>query len=124
MSELTTKHIKNLVTHFYKEVQRDEILGTIFNDVAKIDWDHHLPLICQFWNSIMLKTNEYHGNAYKKHVILGKKTMLTDAHFSRWLALFHDEAFKHLPAQEAQVITDKAHMIAESLKLGSISNNS
>lgn len=46
------------------------ILAPIFNDFAKVDWDEHIPLLCQFWNSIMLKTNEYRGNAYAKHVLL------------------------------------------------------
>ncbi|MBX3709497.1 MAG: group III truncated hemoglobin [Gammaproteobacteria bacterium] len=121
MSLLTTEHIKNLVAHFYQRVQHDEILDPIFNDVAKVDWDHHIPLICQFWNSIMLKTNEYHGNAYRKHVILGEKTQLTEKHFSRWLLLFKEESLKHLPTQEAYVIVEKANLIAESLKIGAIS---
>jgi hemoglobin len=121
MTQLTREHIKKLVIHFYQKVRNDEMLGPIFNDVAKVDWDHHIPLICQFWNSIMLKTNEYHSNAYRKHVILGEKTNLTEAHFTRWLMLFQEEAFKHLPTEEAQLIIDKATMIASSLKIGAIS---
>ncbi|MFZ2315599.1 MAG: group III truncated hemoglobin [Gammaproteobacteria bacterium] len=120
MIELTKEHIKQLVFHFYAKVQQDELLGPIFNDVAKVDWDHHIPLICQFWNSIMLKTNEYHSNAYRKHVLLGEKINLTEAHFTRWLMLFQEEAFKHLPAPAAQLITEKAAMIADSLKIGAI----
>jgi hemoglobin len=123
MTQLTKDHIKKLVSHFYQKVQKDEVLGPIFNDVAKVDWDHHVSLICQFWNSIMLKTNEYHSNAYRKHVILGEKVRLEEAHFSRWLVLFQEEAFIHLPLQDAQLITDKAKMIAESLKIGTISRN-
>lgn len=121
MTPLTEELIKKLVINFYQKIQQDEILGPIFNDIAKVDWNHHIPLICQFWNSIMLKTNEYHGHAYRKHVILGEKTNLTEAHFSRWLNIFQEEAFKYLPAREAQLITDKATMIADSLKTGSLS---
>ncbi|HYF98316.1 MAG TPA: group III truncated hemoglobin [Coxiellaceae bacterium] len=124
MTQITTEQIKKLVIHFYQKVENDDLLGPIFNEVAKVDWDHHIPLICQFWNSIMLKTNEYHSNAYRKHVILGEKIKLTEAHFNRWLMLFQEEAFKHLAAEDAQLITDKAKMIANSLKLGAISNNS
>lgn len=123
MSQLTTDHIKKLVTHFYQKVRLDDILGPIFNDIAKVDWDHHIPLICQFWNSIMLKTNEYHGNAYRKHVVLGEKTQLTEEHFARWLMLFEEEALKYLPAQEARLIVEKANMIARSLKIGAISKS-
>jgi hemoglobin len=121
MSRLTPEHIKNLVTHFYQKIQCDKVLGPIFNGIAQVDWDHHIPLLCQFWNSIMLKTNEYHGNAYRKHVILGEKTQLTEAHFARWLAIFQEEAFKYLPIQSAQLITEKACMIAGSLKIGALS---
>lgn len=121
--QLTKEHIKQLVLHFYQRVQQDDVLGPIFNDVAKIDWDHHIPLICQFWNSIMLKTNEYHSNAYQKHVILGEKTSLSEAHFTRWLMLFQEEAFKHLPLEAAQLITEKAGMIANSLKIGAFKGN-
>jgi hemoglobin len=121
MTQLNKEHIKKLVTHFYQKVQNDKVLWPIFNDIAKVDWAHHIPLICQFWNSIMLKTNEYHSNAYRKHVILGEKVKLTEAHFTRWLTLFQEEAFKHLSDQEAQLITQKATMITNSLKIGTIS---
>lgn len=123
MTQLTKEHIEKLVVNFYQQVQQDEMLGPIFNDVARVNWDHHIVVICQFWNSIMLKTNEYHGSAYRKHVMLGEKTQLTDAHFTRWLNLFQEEAFKQLPAEDAQLITEKATMIADSLKIGALSRS-
>jgi hemoglobin len=123
MNELTKEHIKTLVVNFYHQVQHDEQLGVIFNDVAQVDWDHHIPLICQFWNSIMLKTNEYHGNAFQQHLLLGKKVSLTEAHFARWLSLFETEACKHLPLQAAHTIVQRARLIADSLKLGILSTD-
>lgn len=118
VSELNKTHIENLVTHFYQRVKKDELLGPIFNDVAQIDWEHHIPLLCQFWNSIMLKTNEYHGGAYMKHVLLGQKVDIEESHFERWLSLFKEEALKHLPPEAAKEIIQKAAMIADSLKYG------
>lgn len=117
---LTQEHIQNLVFHFYKRVQKDPLLGPIFNEVAKVNWDHHLPLICQFWNSIMLKTNEYHGNAFRKHLELGKKTKLNEIHFTRWLQIFQAESIIYLPSQDAQCIVHKARLIAKSLKFATI----
>ncbi|PWY55210.1 globin [Legionella qingyii] len=118
MTELNKTHIEKLVTHFYQKVQKDEVLGPIFNDVAQVDWDEHIPLLCQFWNSIMLKTNEYHGNAYQKHVLLKKIAHIEEAHFVRWLDLFQKEAEYHLPVKIAEEIVQKASLIAESLKYG------
>jgi hemoglobin len=118
MAQLTKEHLEKLVFHFYQKVKKDDLLGSIFNDIAQVNWNQHIPLICQFWSSIMLKTNEYHGNAYRKHVLLGKKITLTDAHFARWLKLFQETAIHYLPHQDAQLIFDKATLIAASLKLG------
>lgn len=118
MAELTKAHIEKLVIQFYQQVQKDDLLGPIFNDVAKVDWEQHIPLLCQFWNNIMLKTNEYHGNAYLKHVMLGQQTNIREEHFSRWLALFQQEARKHLPATAAKEIMQRASLIATSLKYG------
>lgn len=121
MTELTKAHIEKLVSSFYRRVQIDELLAPIFNDIAQVDWEHHIPLLCQFWNSIMLKTHEYTGNAYAKHVFIGKKTHITEAHFERWLHLFEQEAQKHLPTDAAATIIQRAKLIAESLKYGMLS---
>jgi hemoglobin len=118
MTELTKKHIENLVTHFYQRVQKDELLGHIFNDIAHVDFAEHIPVLCHFWNSIMLKTSEYHGNAYEKHVFIGQKTNIQKAHFIRWLDLFQQESVKHLPAKAAEEIIQKASLIAKSLQHG------
>lgn len=118
MTALTKEHIEQLVTYFYQKVQADEILGPVFNDVAQVDWDEHLPLLCQFWSSVMLKTNEYHGNAYQKHVLIKQLTSIKEEHFIRWLDLFKQEAINHLPKEAAEEIMQKALLIAESLKYG------
>lgn len=123
MSELTKNHIEQLVIHFYQRISEDELLGPIFNDVAQVDWEHHIPLLCQFWNSIMLKTSEYHGNAYMKHVLLGKQVAVQGEHFNRWLTLFQQEAEKYLPAQAAAKIVQRAELIGNSLKLGMLNDS-
>ncbi|CAM4492280.1 MAG: Group 3 truncated hemoglobin ctb [Legionella sp.] len=118
MTTLTKTHIETLITHFYQKVQADEMLGPVFNEVAQVNWEEHIPLLCQFWNSVMLKTNEYHGNAYQKHVVLKELTQIQETHFIRWLNLFQQEAQNHLPKEAAEEITQRAHLIAESLKFG------
>ena len=118
MAELTKAHIEKLVMHFYTRVSKDNLLGNVFNEVANVNWDKHIPLLCQFWNSIMLKTGEYRGNAYAKHVLIGQQTTIKEIHFLHWLQLFQEEAVKHLPTEAANAITQRAALIAESLKQG------
>lgn len=123
MTPLTKEHIECLVTHFYHKVQNDELLGPIFNNVAKVNWDEHIPLLCKFWNNIMLKSNEYHGNAYQKHVAIKAHISIHEEHFNRWLNLFKEEAENHLPNEAAKEIIYKASLIAESLKFGMLNND-
>ena len=49
----TGEDIKLLVDNFYKKAIADDSLGHIFTDVAKVNWEHHLPIMYAFWESIL-----------------------------------------------------------------------
>lgn len=99
----TPADIRILVDSFYGRARHDELLGPIFNSVIPADtWDAHLAQIAQFWTGILLHERGYHGDPMSKHLALP----LTDAHFGRWLNLFHatiDEHFRGPVADEAKV---------------------
>ncbi len=107
--------IEDLVRRFYAKVQTDALLGPIFNETAKVDWEKHISSLCQFWRSIMLKTGEYHGHAYRKHEVLGRIVTLNHAHLERWLTLFELEAYHCLPNTTAKLIIKRAQFIGEAL---------
>jgi hemoglobin len=97
--------IKLLVDTFYNKVQANAKLGYIFNDVAKLNWDEHLPKIYSFWGSLLLQEHTYTGNPMKIHVELSKITTMSNAEFSEWLTLFCetvDELFEGSTAEEAK----------------------
>lgn len=106
--------IKLLVDTFYGKVQANPILGFIFNDVAQIDWNTHLPHMYNFWAGILLGENEFRGNPMYKHIMLSKKTQMSDIQFAEWLRLFSqtvDELFEGEKAEEALA---RAKMIARN----------
>jgi len=97
--------IKLLVDTFYNKVQANATLGYIFNDVAKLNWDEHLPKMYSFWGSLLLQEHTYAGNPMKIHVELSKITTMSNAEFSEWLTLFCetvDELFEGETAKEAK----------------------
>lgn len=120
--DITKTQIESFIKNFYTKVNKDNLLSPIFNDVASVDWSEHIPKLAKFWNSIMLKTGEYHGNAYQKHIALVNKVCINDSHFKRWLDLFEKEAKQHFSDSVAKDITFKATNIASSLKLGMLKN--
>ena len=70
-SDLTTEaDIKFMVDSFYDKVNQDDLLEPVFNDVAKINWDHHLPRMYNFWNTILFSRGDYKGSPYQKHEVL------------------------------------------------------
>jgi hemoglobin len=97
--------IEILVNTFYAEVNKNEKLGYIFNDIAKVDWAHHLPKMYSFWGSILLGEHSFSGNPMVKHVELSKIASMTEVEFNEWLLLFVktvDELFEGQIADEAK----------------------
>jgi|SRR5665213_1517491 len=94
-----------LVNVFYDRVRDDELLGPIFDDVAHVDWAVHLPRIYDFWDSVLLGAATFKGTPLITHRALARKTPLTDAEFSRWVALFQatvDDLFMGTIADQAK----------------------
>jgi hemoglobin len=98
--------IKILVDRFYDKVNQDELLSPIFNEVMQVDWDKHLPIMYQFWGSLLLGEHSYQGNPMQKHIEISKIVPLGEKEFERWLALFNqniNENFSGPKADEAKL---------------------
>lgn len=94
-----------LVDTFYEKVSRDAVIGPIFTDVAKVNWDHHLPLMYSFWSTMLLEEKSYAGNPMKIHADLNRKHPLLQYHFDGWVRIFIetvDELFAGVKAEEAK----------------------
>jgi hemoglobin len=97
--------VVQLVDAFYARVQADDLLGPIFNEVARVDWDAHLPKMYAFWQSVLFGKAGFRGNPLMVHKALSRLTPLTEHEFERWLSLFHatvDERFEGATADEAK----------------------
>lgn len=101
----TKEDIIQLVNVFYDKVRKNDILGYIFDEVAKTNWVEHLPVMYCFWGSILLGEKSFSGNPMKKHIELAEITDMTDKEFSEWLRIFYatiDELFEGQTAEEAK----------------------
>ena len=94
----TQEDVSLLIHAFYEQVRQDELLAPVFSHV---DWDHHTPIIINFWCMLLLGDNSYKGNPFQKHVSLP----IREEHFERWLFHFRstvDEFFIGEKADEAK----------------------
>lgn len=97
--------IERLVRTFYGRALGDTMIGYLFTDIAHLDLDAHMPVITDFWETILLGTGSYRGGAYAVHAQLNAKSPLRGGHFERWIALWTqsvDELFAGPRAEEAK----------------------
>lgn len=80
--------IEKLIIHFYTKVKADAVIGFIFNETVQINWDHHVQVITDFWESILLDNPVYKNNAMDVHYTLNRKVPLQKIYFETWLMLF------------------------------------
>ena len=109
--------IKTLVDGFYAKVRQDAVIGYIFNEVADVDWPHHLPTMYAFWATVLLAKEGYKGNAILKHVQLHAKTPLHKAHFDRWLELFSATVDENFAGPTADTAKIRAMSVATVLQI-------
>jgi len=89
--------IERLVDAFYERIRRDDLLGFIFDDVAKTNWEAHLPKMYAFWETVLFGTGSFSGNPLAAHAKLVPMTEMGRPQFDRWLCLFTatvDELFE------------------------------
>src|SRR3569623_1593238 len=87
--------IRLLVESFYSKVKEDGIIGEIFNDVLVFKWDTHIPVMIDFWETVLLGTATYRGNTMLVHIDLNKVHPLKPEHFQRWKKLFFETLDEH-----------------------------
>lgn len=95
----TREHVVLMVNRFYEKVKIDPLLGPVFSHV---DWPNHLPVMHNFWSSMLLGDRSYFGNPLQKHLPLE----ISAKHFERWLQLFKatiDELFAGDKAEETKM---------------------
>ena len=102
---ITRDDIKTLVDRFYDKVKSDPLLGPVF---GHIDWPHHLPIMYNFWSSMLLGDQTYRGNPLQGHLRLE----INKTHFNQWLALFSETVDENFKGEKAEEVKMRAQSIA------------
>ena len=105
MPDLTDRAgIERLVNAFYESVRHDDLLGFIFDDIARTDWAAHLPKMHEFWTTVLFGTGNFSGNPMAAHARLVPLTAMGRPQFDRWLALFTRTVDDHFAGPGAERI--------------------
>ena len=108
--------ISLLVRTFYRKIRKDEVLGPIFNTSIS-DWESHLELLTDFWESQLFLKRNYHGNPVTAHQEVDEKMnhTITSEHFGLWLNLWFETIDELYTGEVAWLAKNRAQKMSTML---------
>jgi hemoglobin len=116
----TRQDVEALLRCFYGRAFHYDILAEPFADLRSHGLDEHLPVMCDFWETVLFRAGLYRRNALHVHRRLHQQTPLVAEHFARWLTLWNstiDQMYQgpvaeHAKTQAARIATAMRHRLA------------
>ena len=109
--DLRDEDITAVLVAFYDTVERDPLLAPYF---AGIDMRAHIPVIADFWSTLLFHTGRYSGNAFRPHI---QMPGLTAEHFAHWLATLERTVDAMHAGPRAELMKELGHRVAFSMQL-------
>lgn len=110
-------HIEQLMRAFYAKVIPDTVIGYYFTKVIAMDLEKHLPVIVDFWETVLFGIAKYKSNAIAVHQHLHEKSAFEDKHFEHWVTLFKSTVDELFEGEKAELAKQRALSIATVMKL-------
>jgi hemoglobin len=107
--------VEALLWRFYGQVLSDEVLAEPFAEIRARGLASHIPLMCDFWETVLFRAGLYRRNALIAHLRVHDRHPLSANHFTRWLCLWNatvDEMYCGPVADRAKL---QAARIAKSM---------
>lgn len=98
--------VEALLRQFYGRVFRDELLAEPFAEIRSRGLESHLPVMCDFWETVLFRAGLYRRSALDAHRRVHSQTPLSAPHFERWLTLWNttiDQMYQGPAAEHARI---------------------
>jgi hemoglobin len=82
--------VEALLRRFYDRVLVDEVLTEPFAELRSLGLDAHIPIMRDFWETVLFGAGRYRGSALRVHRVVHQRTPLSAEHFVRWLTVWRD----------------------------------
>jgi hemoglobin len=106
-----------LMDCFYSKALTDATIGHYFTEVVQLSLEKHLPVITDFWETILFDTGKYYGNTMKVHEDLHEKSPFISAHFNRWIEMFKETVDENFEGNNAEKIKQRAISISTVMNI-------
>ncbi|GLP80955.1 group III truncated hemoglobin [Mycobacterium antarcticum] len=107
--------VEALLVRFYGRVLVDDILAEPFAQIRMAGLQSHLPVMVDFWQTVLFHAGLYQGSAVLAHQVVHDGHALTAAHFLRWLTLWDSTIDQMYQGQNAERAKIQASRIARAM---------
>ena len=108
--------IEHCMKTFYGKLLEQEEFHHLFVEIAAIDLDEHLPIICDFWEGVLFHTGNYRRNTLQKHLDLHARYPLREEHFTGWLSCFYETVDDLFAGPRARYAKERALSVATVIR--------
>jgi hemoglobin len=109
--------IEALMASFYSVAMKDETIGHFFTEVVPLNLEKHIPLISDFWETVIFDKAVYRGNVFGVHEHIHTLFAFEDKHFERWVALFKQTVNESFVGSNAEKIKQRGESIATVMRI-------
>ena len=97
---------------FYTRAFADELIGRFFTEVVPLDLETHIPVIADFWDSVVFGTQGYRKNVMEVHGQIHALSAIRKEHLDRWVMLFTATVSALFEGEKATLMQHRARSIA------------
>src|SRR5215210_6051701 len=109
--------IIRILTFFYEKVFADELIGHFFTTVIPLDLDTHIPVIADFWETIVLDHRKYCKNVMQIHQNIHSLSAIRKEQLERWVKFFTETVYQNFEGNNATLMKQRARSIATLMEM-------
>jgi hemoglobin len=109
--------LEKMLEAFYKKVFKDDLISHFFLEVVPLDLETHIPVITDFWESVLLDGRGYRKNVMEIHLNISKKSRIEKVHLDRWVKIFSETVDEMFEGTKASLAKQRAVSIATMMNI-------
>ena len=109
--------LETLLEVFYKKVFKDDLISHFFIEVVPLNLETHIPVIADFWESVLLDGRNYRKNVMEIHLKISEKSRIEKEHLDRWVKIFKETIDELFEGAKATLAKQRAASIASMMNI-------
>jgi|SRR5687768_2560135 len=109
--------LEKLLEIFYKKVFKDDLISHFFTEVVPLNLETHIPVIADFWESVLLDGRGYRKNVMEIHLNISEKSKIEKEHLDRWVKIFIETVDELFEGPKASLAKQRAASIATMMNI-------